>query len=341
MKEKYQTRTAALYRDKISTLADGREWSMEASPAFNYEPPKPKEMVSIDPMTEISKDEITSRREDFFRRKQEENALKSDDLPPSQGGRYVGFGSKREVTNDANKNEFLDNAWSAFSSGWASFTSGATKFGTTVNDSVFKPVGEKAKEFGTTIDQNVMKPTKQKLSDSKIFDNMSSSMNVLATKIKSAGESGISEIQTLIKGKKAEEVTTDQVDTGHDPYDDDVLKEEKNLDTEDGGDEWNSWGNYEGWGRPSSESKQYSSKFDIQSSNTKSTHQSTKKVSTDNEWNDFTIGSASTKRTNDNSKDDSSGWNDDWDAMLNSDTISGSNQIKSSINTKSVPKKSD
>ena len=215
----------------------------------------------------------------------------------------------------------------------------AVKFGTTVNDNVFKPVGEKAKEFGTTIDQNVMKPTKQKFTDSKILDNMSSSMNVLATKIKSASESGYSEIQTLIKGKKTEDATTEHVDIGHDPYDDDVLQEEKNLNAEDGGDEWNSWGKYEGWGRPNSESKQYSSKFDIQSSDTKATHQGTKATSTDNEWSNFAVASGSTtKRTDNDSKNNNSGWNDDWDAMLNSDT---SNEVKSSINTKSVSKKSD
>ncbi|RDD46207.1 ADP-ribosylation factor GTPase-activating protein 1 [Trichoplax sp. H2] len=357
IKEKYQSRTAALYRDKIATLADGRTWSMEASPAFNYEPPK--ETASIDPRLGISNEEIANKRDDFFRRKQEENSQKSNDLPPSQGGRYVGFGSKKEVPNNANKNEFIDNAWSSFSSGWTSFTAGASKFGgvvqdqavkfgSSINDSVFKPVGEKAKEFGTTFDQTVVKPTKQKINDSKILDNMSTSMTTFATKIKTAGESGMTEIQTLMKGKQREEVNTEGMDNDHDPYDDDVLTEEtKNFSIEDdGGDEWNSWGKYDGWGQPNSENKQYSSKFDVQTSDqpdTKATHTSTKKVQADSEWNEFVIGSRSTAKQTDakDKKDDNSGWNDDWDAMLNSDTDVSSAGMKLKTDTKVVSKKSE
>ena len=37
--------------------------------------------------------EFNSAKEDFFSKKQNENAMKRDDLPPSQGGKYAGFGS--------------------------------------------------------------------------------------------------------------------------------------------------------------------------------------------------------------------------------------------------------
>jgi hypothetical protein len=37
--EKYNTRAAALYRDKIDALAQGRAWSIETSPARSYQPP--------------------------------------------------------------------------------------------------------------------------------------------------------------------------------------------------------------------------------------------------------------------------------------------------------------
>ena len=36
--EKYNTRVAALYRDKITALSEGRVWSIETSPARHYEP---------------------------------------------------------------------------------------------------------------------------------------------------------------------------------------------------------------------------------------------------------------------------------------------------------------
>lgn len=36
IQQKYNTKAAALYRDKISTLAQGKTWSESASPAQNY-----------------------------------------------------------------------------------------------------------------------------------------------------------------------------------------------------------------------------------------------------------------------------------------------------------------
>ncbi|KAI3408531.1 hypothetical protein GPALN_010145 [Globodera pallida] len=39
IQEKYNSRAAALLRDKVATEADGRVWSYETSPARNYQPP--------------------------------------------------------------------------------------------------------------------------------------------------------------------------------------------------------------------------------------------------------------------------------------------------------------
>lgn len=36
IQQKYNTKAAALYRDKISTLAQGKTWNIETSPAQNY-----------------------------------------------------------------------------------------------------------------------------------------------------------------------------------------------------------------------------------------------------------------------------------------------------------------
>ena len=37
--------------------------------------------------------EFKAQKEDFFSKKQSENSMRRDDLPPSQGGKYAGFGS--------------------------------------------------------------------------------------------------------------------------------------------------------------------------------------------------------------------------------------------------------
>ena len=38
LKQRYDSRAAALYRDKISTEAQGKPWSIQTSPAQNYTP---------------------------------------------------------------------------------------------------------------------------------------------------------------------------------------------------------------------------------------------------------------------------------------------------------------
>merc|ERR550539_1741256 len=46
---------------------------------------------------DIASSEFKAQKEDFFGRKQAENAMRREDLPPSQGGKYAGFGNS--VTN--------------------------------------------------------------------------------------------------------------------------------------------------------------------------------------------------------------------------------------------------
>jgi len=117
----YNSAAAALYRDKITTEAKGQTWSEETSAAKNYK------SSYIGSSTEggstsyssngvrtsksyaggmsdhtggyqsgppnIASAEFKAQKEDFFGRKQAENAMRREDLPPSQGGKYAGFGN--------------------------------------------------------------------------------------------------------------------------------------------------------------------------------------------------------------------------------------------------------
>ena len=54
-------------------------------------------------------------KEDFFARKQNENAQRSRDLPPSQGGQYFGFGSS--PAPPPKNDDMMENAMSSLMSG--------------------------------------------------------------------------------------------------------------------------------------------------------------------------------------------------------------------------------
>ncbi|EFJ51840.1 hypothetical protein VOLCADRAFT_103335 [Volvox carteri f. nagariensis] len=126
IKEKYNTRAAEFYREKLRASVEGRE----------YTPPPPSEVGAPVPAarTAIPKAPATNRKDDawgdwgdqaadggasaassgftsrseytraqleasaagkesYFARKMQENASRPEGVPPSQGGKYVGFGS--------------------------------------------------------------------------------------------------------------------------------------------------------------------------------------------------------------------------------------------------------
>ncbi|OXB78477.1 UNVERIFIED_CONTAM: hypothetical protein H355_007507 [Colinus virginianus] len=79
MQEKYNSKAAALFRDQVATVAEGKEWSLETSPARNWTPPQPKTSLSS-----------THR---------------------GQENRYVGFGNT--VNPPKKEDDFLNNAMSS------------------------------------------------------------------------------------------------------------------------------------------------------------------------------------------------------------------------------------
>uniref|UniRef100_A0A3B3Y7A0 ADP-ribosylation factor GTPase-activating protein 1 n=1 Tax=Poecilia mexicana TaxID=48701 RepID=A0A3B3Y7A0_9TELE len=167
LQEKYNSKAAALFRDKVATLAEGKEWSIDTSPARNWTPPQPKSGLSSSHRSGGSGQNPVSSGDKAF-----EDWL-SDDVNSYQSGggysgnqenRYVGFGNT--VTPEKKDEDFLNNAMSSIYSGWSSFTVGATKFASIAKDNTTKLANQatlKATELGQTINENVIKPTHEKV----------------------------------------------------------------------------------------------------------------------------------------------------------------------------------
>ncbi|KAG0446907.1 hypothetical protein HPP92_028580 [Vanilla planifolia] len=128
---KYNSHAAGLYRDRIRALAEGRTWTDpdDMKPSLVLSEAKMGDWDSWDnddgdfrssvdinlhrdggeerneglqslrskPSLDMHKraqmDASTANKDSFFFRKMEENASRPEGLPPSQGGKYVGFGS--------------------------------------------------------------------------------------------------------------------------------------------------------------------------------------------------------------------------------------------------------
>ncbi|XP_031807618.1 ADP-ribosylation factor GTPase-activating protein 1 isoform X1 [Sarcophilus harrisii] len=212
MQEKYNSKAAALFRDKVATLAEGKEWSLETSSAQNWTPPQPKMALSSAHRASGQSQNMTASSDKAF-----EDWL-NDDINSYQGGqenRYVGFGNT--VPPQKKDDDFLNNAMSSLYSGWSSFTTGASKFASAAKEGAtkfgsqasqkfwgYKQQPEPASELGHSLNENVLKPAQEKVKEGKIFDDVSSGVSHLATKVQGVGSKGWRDVTTFFSGKTDE-----------------------------------------------------------------------------------------------------------------------------------------
>ncbi|CAD1475629.1 unnamed protein product, partial [Heterotrigona itama] len=123
--QKYNTKAAALYRDKIATLARGESWSPTTSTAKDFQAPMYSENQQdyssyqsdiTNSYQNFNSNNCKSQTEAFFARKQTENANRPDNIPPSQGGKYGGFGYQMNPPPRSTSQELFDNAVSSLAS---------------------------------------------------------------------------------------------------------------------------------------------------------------------------------------------------------------------------------
>ncbi|XP_061391048.1 ADP-ribosylation factor GTPase-activating protein 1 isoform X2 [Musca vetustissima] len=162
--QKYNSKAAALYRDKISTLAQGKPWDINEAKkrlsaaggggsssyaassssssnnshsrnSGNYQQGSSagyqnggSGSYNAESYQQFNSQEFRDQKEEFFSRKQMENATRPDNLPPSQGGKYSGFGYSREPPPKTQSQELIDTTLSSLASGWSLLSAGASKF---------------------------------------------------------------------------------------------------------------------------------------------------------------------------------------------------------------------
>ncbi|XP_065705610.1 ADP-ribosylation factor GTPase-activating protein 1 isoform X5 [Patagioenas fasciata] len=180
MQEKYNSKAAALFRDQVATVAEGKEWSIETSPARNWTPPQPKMSLSSTHRSAGQSQAATASSDKAF-----EDWL-NDDVGSYQGGqenRYVGFGNT--VNPPKKEDDFLNNAMSSLYSGWSSFTTGASKIASAAK--------EGATRFGSQ--------ASQKVKEGRILEEVTVGVSQLASKVQGVGSKGWRDVTTFFSGK--------------------------------------------------------------------------------------------------------------------------------------------
>ncbi|XP_055376718.1 ADP-ribosylation factor GTPase-activating protein 1 isoform X2 [Condylostylus longicornis] len=192
IQQKYNTKGAALYRDKISTLAQGKTWNLKeaekrVSSGTNFQ--TSSSTTSLSSMNSKSyggnggishskssgsisnsqaysggyqndgnnysdggyqnfnSQEFRDTKEAFFMKRQEENSMRPDNIPPNQGGKYSGFGYTKEPPPKSQSQEIIDTTLSSLASGWSLLSSGASKIALTAK--------EKASAYGNLASSKV------------------------------------------------------------------------------------------------------------------------------------------------------------------------------------------
>ncbi|XP_011338313.1 ADP-ribosylation factor GTPase-activating protein 1 isoform X2 [Ooceraea biroi] len=144
--QRYNTRAAALYRDKIATLARGEPWSPSSSTAKTFQPStftesRQEHSYQSDLSSSyqnMDSNNLRTQTEFFFAKKQNENANRPDNIPPNQGGKYGGFGYQMDPPPKSSSQELFDTAVSSLASGWSIFSSSASKIASKATENAIK-----------------------------------------------------------------------------------------------------------------------------------------------------------------------------------------------------------
>ncbi|XP_046754026.1 ADP-ribosylation factor GTPase-activating protein 1 isoform X2 [Diprion similis] len=189
IQQRYNTNAAALYRDKIATLARGETWTPSSSGVKTSRSSTYQDNNSRYEQNSYQSEDSSSyqnfntasfktQTESFFARKQDENASRPENLPPNQGGKYGGFGYQMDAPPRSSSQEFFDTAVSSLASGWSIMSSSAAKIATKATENAIK-IGGMAS---------------QKVRDGTILEDVGAQVNTLAAKVSDLGRRGWGDI---------------------------------------------------------------------------------------------------------------------------------------------------
>lgn len=219
--EKYNTRAAALYRDKIATEASGKSWSVETSSAKNYTSSSMSKSSSSSSLKShnfsssgshyqnddswdsynssyqnLTDKSVSYQRDAFFNKKQEENMQRPDNVPPNQGGKYTGFGYTMAPPPKSQSQEFMDGAWSSFSSGWSSIATGATKFAYKASEGAVK-LGSMATQKVVELSETV----NEKVKEGSLVEDLQSQVTTIGSKVADVSKKSWNDLSAIFNQK--------------------------------------------------------------------------------------------------------------------------------------------
>lgn len=153
IKERYDCEVGEEYKERLTAKVEGVEYV----PSQRTKTKKPNAGRSISSSSTGTSSEggnrvpqtQKERNEEFFARLGSENAARRDDIPPSQGGKYTGFGGglplsaqRQQEGSMPGLDEFQKDPVAALTKGFGWFASAVGKSAKTVNDTYIQPTAK-------------------------------------------------------------------------------------------------------------------------------------------------------------------------------------------------------
>ncbi|KAJ2626829.1 Zn finger-containing GTPase- Activating Protein for ARF, partial [Coemansia sp. RSA 1694] len=226
IKDKYSSQFADLWRQKLTAECEGRVWvappiaatasplarSNASSPAPFAGTPQHKALsgafasqpsASRSHTPDLTRGHSASpmvgsvqkqRNEDYFARLGSQNDARREDLPPSQGGKYVGFGSSPNPTTHTtqsagtfNPQDIVNDPAAALSKGWSFLAMGA--------QSALSTIGTVA----GSISDNYVRPAAEKIQDPNFRNDMSSYVSTIGLKVEETASRGFTSLSGYMR----------------------------------------------------------------------------------------------------------------------------------------------
>ncbi|KAG0172913.1 Zn finger-containing GTPase- Activating Protein for ARF [Apophysomyces sp. BC1034] len=229
MQQKYNSHFATLYREKLAAEAEGRSWTPSPNAASSTKrlastttTASTRSLNSLGNQRSGSSSMLHSgmgrsspsgngstngfgsdsassmggvttdkaRNEAYFNRLGSENEQRPDYLPPSQGGKYTGFGnpafesSKNNNSGTPDLNDIMNDPMQALTKGWSFLSSGMEELGKVAAEGA-RMAAQGAGHLGRYANENYVQPATNQLNDPNFRNNVSSYVSSFTQKTQS------------------------------------------------------------------------------------------------------------------------------------------------------------
>jgi len=269
IRTKYNTKAASLYKDKILVESQGGTWDEASSPA---------QKMSFQSSTMSSHDKTGQNRSKTSHSKNDtfysdfddvpsgmarsntvdggfDSYQNSGNLPPSQGGRYSGFGNQVESgpPRSSSVTDFYEGSVNGLTSSWSAFSIGASKLTERMSEA-----GKKLSEVATQKSSEVYGTVSDKVKEGELLKGISDQASSVAGLVSNYSKSGWTNLSAMWNQQSNYQQPCEQsnliytsgggsynADNGNGGSYHDISSSEKRLSTQNSDDwtsGWDTWG---------------------------------------------------------------------------------------------------